>query len=84
MAGELPPRSGWTLTFCAAWQVDSKLRVVGIVPDASALSAFLPWQPDDVQGLAWRDEASWLWATSDSWGCCPCSDAPSFQTWYPG
>ena len=55
-----------------------KLRVVGIVPDASALSAFLPWQPDDVQGLAWRDEASWLWATSDSWGCCPCSDAPSF------
>ena len=55
-----------------------KLRVVGIVPDASALSAFLPWQPDDVQGLAWRDEASWLWATADSWGCCPCSDAPSF------
>ncbi|EMM5896455.1 pilus assembly protein [Klebsiella michiganensis] len=55
-----------------------KLKVVGIVPDASALGAFFPWQPDDVQGLAWRDEASWLWATADSWGCCPCSDVPSF------
>ena len=55
-----------------------KLKVVGIVPDASALGAFFPWLPVEVQGLAWRDEASWLWATADSWGCCPCSDVPSF------
>lgn len=55
-----------------------KLRVVGIVPDASALSAFLPWLPAEIQGLAWRDEDSWLWATADSWGSCLCSENPSF------
>lgn len=55
-----------------------KLRVVGIVPDACALSAFFPWISAEIQGLAWRDEDSWLWATADSWGCCLYSESPSF------
>lgn len=55
-----------------------RLRIVGIVPDASALSAFFPWLPAEIQGLAWRDENSWLWATADSWGCNECREIPSF------
>lgn len=56
-----------------------KLRIVGIIPDACALRAFFPWLPAQAHGLVWRDEDSWLWATIDSWGCCACSEAPSFS-----
>lgn len=81
-----PAIDGWRATAAQRLDVNVlcqlasrlKLKVVGIVPDASALSAFLPWLPVETQGLAWRDEAGWLWATADSWGCCSCSDAPSF------
>lgn len=79
---------GWRVTAAQCLDVNVlcrlasrlKLKVVGIIPDACALSAFFPWLPVDVKGLAWRDEASWLWATADSWGCCPCSDVPSFRS----
>ncbi|HAT1681794.1 TPA: pilus assembly protein [Klebsiella oxytoca] len=77
---------GWRVTAAQRLDVNAlcrlatrlRLRVVGIVPDASALSAFIPWLPVETQGLAWRDEASWLWATAENWGYCLCSDAPSF------
>lgn len=58
MAGGSPPRSGLDINVLGQLASRLKLKVVGIVPDASALGAFFPWQPDDVQGLAWRDEAS--------------------------
>ncbi|QGN40078.1 pilus assembly protein [Klebsiella oxytoca] len=84
---ETTAADGWRVT--AAQRLDInvlcrlanllKLRVVGVVPDASALSVFLPSLPAEIQGLAWRDEANWLWATSDSWGYCPCSEVPSFS-----
>ena len=53
-------------------------RKEGVGLFTAALLETFPWLPVEVQGLAWRDETSWLWATADSWGCCPCSDVPSF------
>ena len=49
-----------------------RLRVAAIVPDASALGAFFPWVTAAEQGLAWRDEKYWLWATQEAWGCDAC------------
>ena len=49
-----------------------RLRVAAIVPDASALGAFFPWVTAAEQGLAWRDEKHWLWATQEAWGCDAC------------
>ena len=49
-----------------------RLRVAAIVPDASALGAFFPWVTAAEQGLAWRDEKHWLWATHEAWGCDAC------------
>ena len=49
-----------------------RLRVTAIVPDASALGAFFPWVTAAEQGLAWRDEKHWLWATHEAWGCDAC------------
>ncbi|MFK3706042.1 pilus assembly protein HofM [Raoultella sp. BIGb0138] len=53
------------------------LKVVAIVPDASALAAFLPWLPSDSPGLAWRNGPHWLWATLEGWGSAACAEAPS-------
>lgn len=77
---------GWQVTAAQRLDIDAlrrlaerlKLRVSGIVPDASVLSAFFPWLPAETHGLAWRDESTWLWATADNWGWNLCSETPSF------
>lgn len=55
-----------------------ELSIAGIVPDASALAAFLRL-PSGSQGLAWRNEPHWLWATREGWGSLPCAEASSFS-----
>ncbi|MEZ3918815.1 pilus assembly protein [Klebsiella pneumoniae] len=56
-----------------------RLRVAAIVPDASALGAFFPWMTAADQGLAWRDEKHWLWATREAWGSDACADVGSLS-----
>ena len=56
-----------------------RLRVAAIVPDASALGAFFPWMTAADQGLAWRDEKRWLWATREAWGSDACADVGSLS-----
>ncbi|MDF7679775.1 pilus assembly protein [Enterobacteriaceae bacterium ESL0689] len=56
-----------------------KLRMVAIVPDANALSPFLSRLPEGSQGLAWRGDRHWLWATQDEWGSISCTDVPLFS-----
>lgn len=60
-----------------------KLRVVAIAPDASALMTFLPLLPAGPQGLVWRNENHWLWATQEQWGCLSCSEVPLFSQLSP-
>ncbi len=31
------------------------------------------------QGLAWRDEKHWLWATREAWGSDACADVGSLS-----
>ena len=33
------------------------------------------------QGLAWRDEKRWLWATREAWGSDACADVGSLASW---
>jgi pilus assembly protein HofM len=81
-----PANHGWQATAAQRLDVDLlrqlarrlKLRLTAIVPDAAALSSFLPWLPDAAQGLAWQGDAQWLWATQERWGYCPCAEASSF------
>lgn len=56
-----------------------RLRVAAIVPDASALGAFVPLLNPQSQGLAWRDENHWLWATQEAWGCVTCDEVKSLS-----
>ncbi len=71
-AGRLRRRSGWISMFC---KLAGRLRLLAaIVPDASALGAFFPWMTAADQGLAWRDEKRWLWATREAWGSDACAD----------
>jgi pilus assembly protein HofM len=82
-----PANHGWQATAAQRLDVDLlrqlarrlKLRLTAIVPDAAALSSFLPWLPDAAQGLAWQGDAQWLWATQERWGYCPCAEASSFS-----
>lgn len=54
-----------------------RLQVAAITPDACALQAFLPQLEAPNAVLIWRDDAQWLWASREAWGCCALKDAPS-------
>lgn len=82
-----PDASEWRVTAAQLLDIDAlrqlaarlKLRVSAIVPDASALSAFFPWLPAELSGLAWHDEMHWIWALPDSWGSCPRAEVAAFS-----
>lgn len=82
-----PAKTEWRATAAQRLDIDAlrqlatclKLNIAGIVPDASALSAFLPWLPSGSQGLVWRNDSRWLWATREAWGSSPCAEASSLS-----
>ena len=43
------------------------------------IGAFFPWMTAADQGLAWRDEKHWLWATREAWGSDACADVGSLS-----
>lgn len=82
-----PAKNEWRVTAAQRLDIDVlrqlaarlKLSIAGIVPDACALAAFLPWLPSGSQGLAWRNDPHWLWATREGWGSLPCAEVSSFS-----
>ena len=84
-----PANNAWRVTAAQRLDIDVlrqlaarlKLSIAGIVPDASALAAFLPWLPSGSQGLAWRNEPHWLWATREGWGATRSGDETAFDPW---
>ncbi len=65
--------------FCGSWQggCGCGWRPSYRMPVRS--SAFFPGEAAADQGLAWRDEKHWLWATREAWGSDACADVGSLS-----
>lgn len=78
---------GWSVTAAQRKDVEPlqriaralRLHVTAITPDACALRHFLPWLSQGASGLAWQDDARWLWAGAAGWGSVLQAEASSLH-----